>query len=60
MAKKQVKNKNPSKVWKKYEVKEGKVSRKRYCQRCGPGYFLGDHKDRYYCGKCGYVEMKGK
>ncbi len=30
----------------------------RYCPRCGPGYRLAEHKDRYSCGKCGYFEKK--
>lgn len=58
--KKKKKNHVPSKVWKKYATKEGKISRSSYCPRCGPGYFLAVHKDRTYCGKCGYVEMKAK
>jgi len=58
--KKKVKNHTPSKVWKKYEVKDGKVLRKSYCPRCGAGYFLAQHKDRQFCGKCHYAEMKDK
>ncbi|GEM_PF-332896 len=42
-------------VWKLYEVKDGKVTRKREsCPRCGPGTFLAAFKTRKYCGKCGY------
>ncbi|MDD1745947.1 MAG: 30S ribosomal protein S27ae, partial [Candidatus Methanoperedens sp.] len=26
--------------------------------RCGPGVFLGEHKNRLSCGKCGYTEFK--
>ncbi|MCZ7405861.1 MAG: 30S ribosomal protein S27ae, partial [Candidatus Methanoperedens sp.] len=26
--------------------------------RCGPGVFLGEHKNRLACGKCGYTEFK--
>ena len=58
--KKDVKNKVPSKRWTKYKVEGDKVTRARTCPKCGDGIFLGDHKDRYYCGKCGYVEMKAK
>jgi len=57
MAKKKVKNKRPSQVWKKYTV-GNKLERKRTCIKCGSGYFLADHKDRWYCGKCHYVEIK--
>jgi small subunit ribosomal protein S27Ae len=61
MAKKpKPKNKRPSKVWKKYQVKEGKIQRAKTCIKCGSGYFLADHKDRYVCGKCGYSEKKSK
>ena len=52
------KNKIPSKKYTKYEIKEGKVLRKKSCPKCGPGNFLGEHKNRFHCGKCGYVEIK--
>ena len=29
-----------------------------HCPRCGPGAFMGEHKDRFACGKCGYTEFK--
>ncbi len=46
-------------VWKYYEVKDGKVVRKkRECPICGNGVFLAEHKDRYSCGRCGYTEWK--
>jgi len=60
MAKKQVKNKKQSEVWKKYKIEGDKLVRERCCQRCGPGYFLANHSDRYVCGKCGFVEVKKK
>lgn len=42
-----------------YVVEEKKVTRqRRFCPRCGPGVFLGEHKDRYACGRCGYTEFK--
>ncbi len=53
--KKDVKNKVPSKRWEKY-----KQGNKKFCPKCGPGIFLGEHKDRFYCGKCHYVEYKSK
>jgi len=31
---------------------------RRYCPRCGAGVFMGEHKDRASCGKCGYTEFK--
>jgi small subunit ribosomal protein S27Ae len=60
MAKKQVKNKVPSKKYEKYTISGDKIERKATCPRCGPGIFLADHKDRTYCGKCHYVEIKAK
>jgi|ADurb_Met_02_Slu_FD_contig_31_1618534_length_1859_multi_10_in_0_out_0_5 small subunit ribosomal protein S27Ae len=45
----------------KYSVEGGKLERKgRNCPKCGPGVFLGEHKDRNSCGKCGYTEFKAK
>jgi len=28
------------------------------CERCGPGYFMADHGDRYTCGRCGLTRYK--
>lgn len=30
----------------------------RFCPRCGAGARLADHKDRWSCGKCSYMEKK--
>ncbi len=60
MAKKKVKNKVPSKVWKKYKLQGNKLIRSKTCPKCGTGYFLAEHKDRFYCGHCHYLEMKSK
>lgn len=44
---------------KHYRVEGSKVVRERQeCPKCGPGYFLGMHKDRTSCGHCGYTQMK--
>ncbi|MBW3020269.1 30S ribosomal protein S27ae [Candidatus Woesearchaeota archaeon] len=57
MAKKQIKNKIPSKKYDKYEVTGETIKRKQpFCPKCGPGVFLAVHKDRKTCGKCGYME----
>ncbi|TFG26630.1 MAG: 30S ribosomal protein S27ae [Promethearchaeota archaeon] len=32
----------------------------RTCPKCGTGYFLADHYDRWSCGKCGYTIFKRK
>jgi len=46
-------------VWKYYEIKDGKlVRKKKTCPRCGAGTFMAEHEDRYHCGKCGYTEWK--
>jgi len=60
MAKKKVKNKNPSKKYAKYKVAGDKVEREQNCPRCGPGIFLAKHKDRQTCGKCGYTVFGSK
>jgi small subunit ribosomal protein S27Ae len=42
-----------------YTVEGGKTKRLRTsCPRCGPGTFLGKHKNRLYCGRCGYTELQ--
>jgi small subunit ribosomal protein S27Ae len=43
------------KIWKYFE---GAKIKKRFCPRCGPGVLLSEHKNRFYCGKCGYTEFK--
>ena len=58
---KAVKKKVSPKVWRFYRVEAGKLIKiKKECPRCGRGYFLGEHADRYTCGKCGYTEYKKK
>ncbi|MBS3163789.1 30S ribosomal protein S27ae [Candidatus Woesearchaeota archaeon] len=58
MPKKKVKNKRPSQKWKKYTIHGDQIERARMCPKCS--VFLADHKDRYTCGTCGYVEIKPK
>ena len=42
-----------------YAVNDGKLERKKKsCLKCGNGVFMGDHKDRYACGKCGFTVFK--
>ncbi len=44
---------------KQYDVSSGVLKRKtKFCPKCGPGVFMAAHKDRYSCGKCGYMEKK--
>lgn len=42
----------------KYKVEGDKVTKGRTCPKCGPSVFMAEHKDRYHCGKCGYMEKK--
>ncbi|KUO43037.1 MAG: 30S ribosomal protein S27 [Hadesarchaea archaeon YNP_N21] len=42
-----------------YKIEGGKIKRLRpSCPRCGPGVFMGEHQDRFVCGKCGYTTFK--
>jgi ubiquitin-small subunit ribosomal protein S27Ae len=44
-----------------YKVESEKVTRARpTCERCGPGYFMADHHNRYTCGHCGFTRYKQK
>jgi small subunit ribosomal protein S27Ae len=46
-------------VYTLYKVEGGKIIRLRpTCERCGPGYFMADHGDRYTCGHCGFTRYK--
>ena len=48
-------------IHKKYQIKDGKLERVRpFCNRCGRGYFMADHGDRYTCGHCGFTTFKSK
>jgi len=39
-----------------YEIKDNQAVRKRKsCPRCGDGTWLSEHKNRSYCGRCGYT-----
>lgn len=44
-----------------YKIDGGRLVRLRMaCPKCGPGLFLGQHKDRSSCGHCGYTEFRRK
>ena len=30
------------------------------CPKCGDGYWMAQHQDRNYCGKCKYTEFGTK
>ena len=59
--KKPHKNKPTSKKYSKYKIEGGKIiTKERFCPRCGPGVFLMNSNERFYCGKCHYSEFKSK
>jgi ubiquitin-small subunit ribosomal protein S27Ae len=59
--KREKKHKEQKGVHAMYKVEGEKVSRARpTCERCGPGYFMADHHDRYTCGHCGFTRYKQK
>jgi len=42
-----------------YKIENNKATRLRpTCERCGPGYFMANHHDRYTCGHCGFTRYK--
>jgi len=46
-------------VFSLYKVENNQIVRLRpTCERCGPGYFMADHGDRYTCGHCGFTRYK--
>jgi ubiquitin-small subunit ribosomal protein S27Ae len=58
---KEKKKKAENGVHSMYKVEGDKVSRARpTCERCGPGYFMADHHERYTCGHCGFTRYKQK
>ncbi|MFX0198319.1 MAG: 30S ribosomal protein S27ae [Candidatus Hodarchaeota archaeon] len=47
------------KAYTRYEVGDKGIKRLRpYCERCGAGFFMADHGDRYACGHCGFTRYK--
>jgi len=44
-----------------YRIEGNKLERAiPFCSRCGRGYFMADHGDRFACGRCGYTVFKGR
>jgi small subunit ribosomal protein S27Ae len=55
----QKKKKEDKKIFTLYNIESEKVVRQRpTCERCGPGYFMADHGNRYSCGHCGFTKYK--
>jgi len=45
----------------RYTITGGKIKRNvPFCERCGAGYFMADHGNRYACGNCGFTKYKRK
>ncbi len=43
----------------RYKIDASGFTRLRpYCERCGQGYFMADHGNRYSCGHCGFTRYK--
>ena len=47
-----------SKKFEKFTINSNAAQRKKTCPKCGPGIFMAEHKDRYHCGTCGYMEKR--
>jgi small subunit ribosomal protein S27Ae len=59
VAKPQRKRKEEKGIFTLYKVDKDKVLRLRpTCERCGTGYFMADHGNRYTCGHCGFTRYK--
>ncbi len=53
------KKKIEKKIYTLYKVEGDKAVRLRpTCERCGVGYFMADHKNRFTCGHCGFTRYK--
>jgi small subunit ribosomal protein S27Ae len=53
------KKKEEKSIFTLYKIESDKVVRLRpTCERCGPGYFMADHGNRYTCGHCGFTKYK--
>jgi len=47
------------KIFTVYKIEGETVTRLRpFCERCGPGYFMADHGNRFACGHCGFTRYK--
>ena len=49
---------HPNQVWKQYKIEGNKLIRLKKFSPKSPGSFMAEHKDRYHCGKTGYMEKK--
>ncbi|MEM3409565.1 MAG: 30S ribosomal protein S27ae [Nitrososphaerota archaeon] len=48
-----------AKLWRKYKIENNVFNRKVvFCPRCGEGYVMAEHPDRFYCGNCHFTKFK--
>jgi len=48
-------------VYTYYKIEGKKLDRRNpFCNRCGKGYFMADHGNRYACGRCGFTVFKSR
>lgn len=58
-AKPQKKKRVDKKIFTIFKIEGEKIVRLRpTCERCGTGYFMADHGNRYSCGHCGFTKYK--
>lgn len=56
--KKPKRKRKPVQAWKYFEKKGDTVERKKKsCPKCGQGFFMGQHQNRWACGRCKYTEF---
>ncbi len=55
----QKRTKTEKKISTYYKIDNETITRQRpFCERCGSGYFMADHGNRYTCGHCGFTRYK--
>jgi small subunit ribosomal protein S27Ae len=58
-AKAEKKKKPDKKIHTLFKVEGAKLTRLLpTCERCGTGYYMADHGNRYTCGHCGFTRYK--
>lgn len=57
--KREKKRKIGKKTFTLYKIENDRAMHLRpVCERCGSGYFMADHGNRYTCGHCGFTRYK--
>ncbi len=55
----QKKKKKEKGLFRYYKIDENSLKRLLpFCERCGQGFFMADHGNRYTCGHCGFTRYK--